>query len=141
MWRGFLSSCRYSVICWSERWRPNQVFHQNRNGISTISQPVTKNRSFCVGEMLRLGFGTSWSGVEMEFSDWTDIGPRLRKYSRLVLSTQYSVPRYSVPDTPSTNPERTITHSYSISLLNIRVEDALLFEVVRHGVLGQKRRL
>ena len=37
MWRGCFSSCRYSVSCLSESWRPNQVFHQNRNGIRTIS--------------------------------------------------------------------------------------------------------
>src|ERR1051325_2917359 len=120
MWRGFLSSCRYSVICGWYRWRPNQVFHQNRNGISTISQPVTKNSSFCVGEMLRLGLGTSWSGVGMEFSDWTDIGARFRKYSRLVLSTQYAVASTQFL-TPEYEPERTITpHPYSTSASRTR---------------------
>src|SRR5712692_661130 len=43
MCRGCFSSLRYSVICLSESWRPNQVFHQNRNGMSTINQAVIKN--------------------------------------------------------------------------------------------------
>ena len=43
MWRGCFSSCRYSANCLSESCRPNQVFHQNRNGMRTISHPVTKN--------------------------------------------------------------------------------------------------
>src|SRR5580700_2676421 len=51
MWRGFFVSCRYSVSCWSESLRPNQVFHQNRNGIRQISQAVTKKRSFWVRDM------------------------------------------------------------------------------------------
>ncbi len=55
MCRGFLSSWRYSVSCWSERWRPNQVFHQNRNGMRTMSQPVAKNRIFWVRDIERLG--------------------------------------------------------------------------------------
>src|ERR1700730_5798528 len=42
MWRGRLSSFRYSTICLSESWRPNQVFHQNKKGMSTISQAVRK---------------------------------------------------------------------------------------------------
>ena len=42
MWRGCLSSLRYSRIFVSERWRPNQVLHQNRNGMSTISQATRK---------------------------------------------------------------------------------------------------
>src|SRR4030088_3208216 len=42
MWRGCLSSFKYSVICEFERRRPNQVFHQNRKGMSTISQAATK---------------------------------------------------------------------------------------------------
>ncbi|SPF48236.1 hypothetical protein SBA1_820038 [Candidatus Sulfotelmatobacter kueseliae] len=28
------------------------MFHQNRNGMSTISQPVAKKRIFCVRDML-----------------------------------------------------------------------------------------
>src|ERR1700676_2349958 len=44
MWRGCLSSFRYSTICWSESWRPNQVFHQNKKGMRTISQAVKKKR-------------------------------------------------------------------------------------------------
>src|SRR5271170_1166479 len=51
MWRGFFVSCRYSVNCWSESLRPNQVFHQNRNGIRQMSQAVTKKRSFWVRDM------------------------------------------------------------------------------------------
>src|SRR5580693_7209922 len=51
MWRGFFVSCRYSVSCWSERLRPNHVFHQNRNGMRQISQAVTKKRSFWVRDM------------------------------------------------------------------------------------------
>src|SRR5690348_4339986 len=43
MWRGFLSSCKYSLSCLSDNWRPNQVFHQNRKGISTINHAVKKN--------------------------------------------------------------------------------------------------
>src|SRR5580698_3099216 len=45
MWRGCFSSCRYSTICLSESCRPNQVFHQNRNGMRTISHPVAKNNN------------------------------------------------------------------------------------------------
>src|SRR5206468_6997931 len=44
MCRGCLSSLKYSLICVSERWRPNQVFHQNKKGISTISQATRKKR-------------------------------------------------------------------------------------------------
>jgi hypothetical protein len=72
MCRGFLSSWRYSVNCWSERCRPNQVFHQNRNGMRTISQPVAKKRIFCVRDIKRLGLGTTVStgaGVGTELSD------------------------------------------------------------------------
>ena len=54
MCRGFLSSWRYSVSCWSFRWRPNQVFHQKRKGMRTMSHPVAKKRSFWVRDMLRL---------------------------------------------------------------------------------------
>src|SRR2546428_6738762 len=57
MWRGFLSSCKYSLSCLSESWRPNQVFHQKRNGISTISQAVTKNRMRCPVDMRRRALG------------------------------------------------------------------------------------
>src|ERR1700686_2400930 len=51
MWRGFFVSCKYSVNCWSESFRPNQVFHQKRNGIRQISQAVRKKRSFWVRDM------------------------------------------------------------------------------------------
>src|SRR5580693_3608392 len=51
MWRGFFVSCRYSVNCWSESLRPNQVFHQNRNGMRQISHAVMKKRSFWVRDM------------------------------------------------------------------------------------------
>src|SRR5262249_38645045 len=44
MWRGCFSSFKYSPICLPESGRPNQVLHQNRNGISTISQATRKNR-------------------------------------------------------------------------------------------------
>src|SRR5579862_2227538 len=72
MWRGFFSSCRYSVSCWSERWRPNQVFHQNRNGMSTMSHPVVKKRIFWVRDMLRLGLVADGAvcGVSLMFGDW-----------------------------------------------------------------------
>src|SRR5580658_4867987 len=63
MCRGFLASCRYSVSCWSERCRPNHVFHQNRNGIRTINQPVAKKRIFWVRDMERLGLGSPVSFV------------------------------------------------------------------------------
>src|SRR5215469_6269853 len=55
MWRGFLLSWRYSMSCWSDRCRPNHVFHQKRKGIKTMSHPVTKKRIFCVREIERLG--------------------------------------------------------------------------------------
>src|SRR5208283_993614 len=45
MCRGCFSSCKYSATCWSESWRPNQVFHQNRTGMSTISHAVRKKSS------------------------------------------------------------------------------------------------
>src|ERR1700722_16418556 len=45
MWRGCFSSCRYSASCLLVSWRPNQVFHQKRNGIRTMSHAVTKNSS------------------------------------------------------------------------------------------------
>src|SRR5208282_831878 len=45
MCRGCFSSCRYSASCLSESWRPNQVFHQNKNGIRTISHAVRKKSS------------------------------------------------------------------------------------------------
>src|SRR5580704_5953694 len=62
MWRGFFVSCKYSVSCWSESLRPNQVFHQNRNGIRQISQAVTKKRSFWVRDMPGLGGASvSWA--------------------------------------------------------------------------------
>ena len=70
-----LVSCRYSVICWSERCRPNQVFHQNRNGMRTISQPVTKKRIFWVRDMPRLGFGSSTAAVVR--TDWEMLKPRV----------------------------------------------------------------
>ena len=72
MWRGFLSSCKYSFNCWSDRCRPNQVFHQNRNGMRTMSHPVVKKSIFWVRDMLRLGFGVvepSGVGVGVEVSD------------------------------------------------------------------------
>ena len=49
--QGMLDVTRLLVVlqvlgsCLSESCRPNQVFHQNRNGIRTISQPVAKNSS------------------------------------------------------------------------------------------------
>src|SRR5207302_4865918 len=55
MWRGFLSSRRYSLSCLSESWRPNQVFHQNTNGINTISHAVRKNRRRLRVDMRRCG--------------------------------------------------------------------------------------
>src|SRR5208337_4439864 len=59
MCRGCLSSCRYSASCLSESWRPNQVFHQNRNGIRTISHAVRKKSSRLPVDMRgrRLGGG------------------------------------------------------------------------------------
>src|SRR5580700_7116614 len=59
MWRGFFVSWRYSVNCWSESLRPNQVFHQNRNGMRQISHAVMKKRSFWVRDMPGLGFLSS----------------------------------------------------------------------------------
>src|SRR6266446_8833679 len=67
MWRGFFVSWRYSVNCWSESLRPNQVFHQNRNGIRQISQAVRKKRSFWARDIPGLGRGCKTaqpSGVE-----------------------------------------------------------------------------
>jgi len=40
------------------------VFHQNRNGMRTISHPVTKKRIFCVREIERLGFGAKGGLLE-----------------------------------------------------------------------------
>src|ERR1700730_13249557 len=58
MWRGRLSSFRYSTICLSESWRPNQVFHQNKKGMSTISQAVRKkSRRLRVDMRCRVGAG------------------------------------------------------------------------------------
>src|SRR5713226_3156333 len=51
MWRGCFSSFKYTVICLSESWRPNQVFHQKRNGMRTINQAVTKNKRRFRGDM------------------------------------------------------------------------------------------
>src|SRR5271165_277728 len=94
MWRGFFASCRYSVICWSERWRPNHVFHQKRNGMSTISQPVVKNRIFCVRDMecLRLDCGAmapsdglSESVDEETALGWADIKSRVGLYQKRLL--------------------------------------------------------
>src|SRR5258708_34717643 len=62
MWRGFFVSCRYSVNCWSVSLRPNQVFHQNRNGIRQISQAVRKKRSFWARDMPGLGVWASPAG-------------------------------------------------------------------------------
>src|SRR5947207_2000592 len=53
MCRGCLSSLKYSLICVSERWRPNQVFHQNKKGISTISQATRKKRKRFRADMWR----------------------------------------------------------------------------------------
>src|ERR1700688_4647241 len=63
MWRGFFVSCRYSVTCWSESLRPNQVFHQNRKGIRQISHAVRKKRSFWVRDMPGLRAGASLAGT------------------------------------------------------------------------------
>ena len=52
------------MICWSERWRPNQVFHQKRNGMRTMSHPVTKKRIFWLRGIERLGFGAEDGGLE-----------------------------------------------------------------------------
>src|SRR5271157_1438955 len=65
MWRGFFVSCRYSVSCWSESLRPNQVFHQKRNGIRQISQAVTKKRNFCVRDIPGFGFLSSSTVSEL----------------------------------------------------------------------------
>src|SRR5208282_5939682 len=51
MCRGFFVSCKYSANCWSESLRPNQVFHQKRNGIRQISHATRKKRSFWVRDM------------------------------------------------------------------------------------------
>src|ERR1700685_4473911 len=77
MWRGFLSSWRYSVICCSERCRPNHVFHQNRNGMRTMSHPVAKKRIFWVRDVERLGLDSGvaepFEEVGTDVSDWTDM--------------------------------------------------------------------
>src|SRR3989442_1445963 len=59
MWRGFLSSCKYSLSCRSDNWRPNQVFHQNRNGIRTISHPMKKNKKRLRVDMRGLAAGVA----------------------------------------------------------------------------------
>src|SRR5208282_2578509 len=68
MWRGFFVSCRYSVNCWSESLRPNQVFHQKRKGIRQMSQAVTKKRSFWVRDMPGLG-GIASAGTGIGLAD------------------------------------------------------------------------
>src|ERR1700688_3298033 len=55
MWRGCLSSFRYSMICVSERRRPNQVLHQKRKGMSTIAHAVTEKSN-------RLRVDMRWRG-------------------------------------------------------------------------------
>src|SRR5215472_2348218 len=97
MWRGCASSCRYSVTSLSERWRPNHVFHQNRNGIRTISQPVTRKRIRLRVDMLARGFAEcSLEVVSAGFTDTTG---------------NYTLFDY------------------------VRIEDAVLLEVMRDGVL------
>src|SRR5580692_10104463 len=85
MCRGFLSSWRYSVICRSERCLPNQVFHHNRKGMRTISQPVAKKRIFWVRDIERLGLGetagssvTEWLLLVIGFSSPSDLKQRCR---------------------------------------------------------------
>src|SRR5215470_15988012 len=101
---GLASSRKYSVTCLSERCRPNQVFHQNRNGMSTRSHPVTKKRTRWRVDMPGRGFGSACSGVTggVGFAD--------------------------------------TTMDYTL-LDDISVEHPFLFEIVRDGVLREKRRL
>src|SRR5258708_35452089 len=69
MWRGLLASCRYSFSCWSESLRPNQVFHQKRNGIRQISHAVRKKRSFWVRDMPGFRLCASAVSVELGLAD------------------------------------------------------------------------
>src|ERR1039458_10278145 len=95
MWRGFLSSCRYSVNRWSDRWRPNHVFHQNRKGIRTISHPVAKKRIFWVRDIERLGLCScttepSGVGIGTGVSDLTDMESRKGTIAESAYSTSAS---------------------------------------------------
>src|ERR1700734_914218 len=101
MCRGFFVSCRYSFNCWSESFRPNQVFHQNRNGIRQISHAVTKKRIFWLRDMPGLP-------VLLVSVDWSGTGLAAMFYRHL--------------------------------LHHIGVEYAILLQIMRNRVLGQKWR-
>src|SRR5438309_11992338 len=63
----FLSSCKYALSSISDGCSPKQVFHQNTNGISTISNAVTKNRMRCPGDMRRRALGLPDDAISEEF--------------------------------------------------------------------------
>jgi len=86
MCRGCSSSCRYSASCLSESWRPNQMFHQNRNGIRTISHAVMKKSSRLPVDMRGRGLGGGL-GVLLASEEDCEVAPGRtgmgsRKYSR-----------------------------------------------------------
>jgi hypothetical protein len=100
----------------------------------TISQPVVKNKIFCVRDMPRLGWGAEFdsrgvSGVDA-VSSWS-----LMRCANCGRFQWGNLQRSFAQD------DR-IDFRVAISLLlDIRVEHTFLLEVVGHCVLRQKRRL
>src|SRR5580700_4765550 len=90
MWRGCFSSCKYSPICLSESWRPNQVFHQNKNGMRTISHPVAKNSSRLRVDMRGRDLETGTSSLG---ADWiSELGEAdMRATENIAESEFYSI--------------------------------------------------
>src|SRR5208283_1315747 len=116
MCRGCFSSCKYSATCLSESWRPNQVFHQNRNGMSTISHAVRKKSSRFPVDIR--GRGLVGGLVLASDEDCAVASGRTGMGSR-----KYSRKRVSQP-----------------LLHHVCIEHAVLLQIVRDGVLGEKRR-
>src|SRR5689334_3626959 len=76
IWRGCLSSCKYSVIFEGERCRPNHVLHQNKNGISTINHATKKNSRRLRTDMWCRGFGLAAGSAAVGLCELGDInGP------------------------------------------------------------------
>src|SRR5450432_3426616 len=105
----------YSPSCLSESCRPNQVFHQNRNGMSTISQPVAKNNRRLRVDMRGLAGGGDEAGSSVTVdvsgeSGATDIA-------------LYRVEIYQI-----------VLNSASVDY--VRIQDSLLLQIMRDRVLG-----
>src|SRR5438270_1888178 len=84
MCRGCFSSTRYSLILPSDSCRPNQVLHQNRNGISTISHAVTKNSTRLLVDMRARGTAIGCAAATPSTTTlWTPCAnPLLRRLRR-----------------------------------------------------------